>query len=142
MNPRTRQNLITAIHCDAVDAAKYSRFAARARMDDNWGLAKLFQESADIDRAEHFTREAELEHMISSSPDNLRAAVDTERTEIEKFDDFAEQATADGDLEAASVFRKIGRDKAQRLASFETALEELGVHSDIRTLSCELPKST
>lgn len=135
MNSRTRNNLITAMNCDATDAAKYSRFAVRARMDENWELASVFQESADIDRAEHFPSEAELEGIISDSPDNLRTAVDTERTEAAMLSKFAEQATTDGDLEAASVFRKISRDKTERLARFEAVLEELGVHSDVRTLS-------
>jgi rubrerythrin len=135
MNPRTRQNLITAMNCDALDAAKYSRFAARARMDENWHLARVFQDSADIDRADHFPSEAEVAGLISTSPDNLRSAVDTERAEAAMLRNFAEQATADGDLEAASVFRKVSRDKAERLARFEAVLEELGVHGDLRTLT-------
>ena len=126
---------MTAMNLDAMDAAKYSRFAARARMDENWPLARVFQESADIDRADHFPSEAELEGIISDSPDYLRAAVDKERTEASMLSKFAEQATADGDLEAASVFHKISRDKTERLARFEAVLEELGVHSDVRSLS-------
>ncbi|MFL6446707.1 MAG: hypothetical protein ACJ746_03335 [Bryobacteraceae bacterium] len=134
MNPRTRQNLITAMNCDATDAAKYSRFAARARLDENWQLARAFQDTADTDRAEHFPTEAELGGIILNSPENLRAAVDTERTEAAMLSTFAEQATADGDLEAASVFRKISLDKVERLARFEAVLGEMGVHGDVRTV--------
>lgn len=123
------------MNCDALDAAKYGRFAARARMEQDWQLARVFQDSSDIDRADHFQSEAELEGVISNSPDNLRAAVDTERREAAMLTNFADQAAADGDHEAASVFRKISRDKAERLARFEAELEQLGVNSDIRMLS-------
>lgn len=135
MSPRSKQNLLAAMQCDALDAAKYARFAARARMDDDWELAKVFQETGDSDRTEHFCKEAELEGLIASSPDNLRNAIDAETNEIEKFTEFARQATEDGDLGIASVFEQISRDKAERRMRFEAVLADLGLHSNPETIT-------
>ncbi len=135
MNPRTKNNLKAAMECDALDAAKYSRFAARARMDDDWELAEVFQEAADDDRTEQFGKEAELDGLISSSPDNLRNAIDAQRQEVGRFVQFAREAKQDGDLAAAALFEKISHDKAGRLARFEAVLAELGVHSNTQELT-------
>lgn len=135
MSPRTKQNLMAAMQCDALDAAKYARFAARARMDDDWELAKAFQETADTDRTEHFSKEAQLEGLIAGSPQNLRNAIDAEANEIEKFVKFARQATEDGDLGIASVFEQISRDKTERRARFEAVLADMGLHSNRQTVT-------
>jgi rubrerythrin len=125
---------MTAIECDALDAAKYSRFAALARMDDHWDLAQAFQETADLDRTQHFAKEAELEGLIASSPENLRNGIDTEMKEVKMYAQFAREATEDGDLQISAVFQRISRDKAERCARFEAVLGEMGLHSSIRTL--------
>ena len=134
MSPRTKQNLAAAMQCDALDAAKYARFAARARMDDDWELAKAFQETADTERTEHFSKEAELEGLIAKSPDNLRNTIDEETKEIERFTEFARQATEDGDLGIASVFEQISHDKAERRVRFEAVLADMGLHSNPQTV--------
>lgn len=135
MSPRTKANLMAAMQCDALDAAKYARFAARARMDGNWELAKAFQETADRHRTEDFSKEAELEGLVASSPDNLRDAIGAETKEVEKFTEFARQATEDGDLGIASVFGQISRDKIARRALLEAVLAEMGLHSNPETLT-------
>ncbi len=135
MSPRTKKNLTTATECDALDAAKYGRFAARARMDDDWELAKAFQATADSDRTEHFAKEAEMEGLVVSSPENLRNAIDAETREVEMFTQFARQATEDGDLGVASVFEQISRDKAKRRARFEAVLADMGLHSNPQTVT-------
>ena len=135
MSPRTKQNLMAAMQCDALDAVKFARFAARARMDDDWELAKAFQETADSDRTVHFSKEAELEGLIANSPDNLRNSIDEETKEIERFTEFARQATEDGDLGVASAFEQISLDKGERCARFEALLAEMGVHSNPQTLT-------
>jgi rubrerythrin len=135
MSPRTKKNLTAAMECDALDAAKYARFAARARMDDDWELARAFQETADSDRTEHFAKEAEMEGLIVSSPENLRNAIDAETREVEMFTGFARQATEDDDLGTASVFEQISRDKAERRARFEAVLADMGLHSNPQTVT-------
>lgn len=135
MSPRTKRNLNVALERDAVDAATYSRFAARARSEDEWNLAQAFQETADRDRADHFAKEAELERLIASSPDNLRNAIEVERKETKMYSEFAREAKEDGDLGVASVFENISRYKAERCASFERILEAMGVHSGVQSIT-------
>jgi rubrerythrin len=134
MNPRTNRNLAHAMECAAMDATEYNRFAARARMEDEWGLAKLFQDMADTDRTEYFPKEAELAGLIASSPDNLRNAMDSDRKEIKMFIRFASEAKEDGDADISSMFEKLGRDRANRYAQFEAALRTMGVHSNVWTV--------
>ena len=40
MKPKTQPNLTIAMQSEALAHAKYSRFAARARMDGEWELAR------------------------------------------------------------------------------------------------------
>jgi rubrerythrin len=122
------------MQCDALDAAKYGRVAARARMDSDWDLAEAFQETADDDRTEHFSKEAELGGLIANSAENLRNAIDAEAREVNLFTEFARQAREDDDLGIASVFEQIGHDKAERHARFEALLADMGVHSNPQTV--------
>lgn len=135
MSPRTKQNLVAAMQCDALNAAKFGRFAARARVDDDWELAKAFQETADSERTEHFSKEADVEGLVASSADNLRNTIDAETKEIQMVTDFARQATEDGDLAIALVFDQISRDKAERRARFEAVLADMGLHGNPQTVT-------
>lgn len=121
--------------CDALDAAKYRRFAARARMEEDWQLANAFQETAERDRTEHFCKEAELAGLIGNSAENLRNAIDEESEETLMFARFAQQAKEEGDLAIGSLFEAISRDKAARRAKFESILAEMGIHSNMHAVS-------
>jgi rubrerythrin len=134
MKLRTKTNLTTAMQCGSLDAAKYQGFAACARMDGDWELAKAFQDATDIDRTQHFSREAELEGLIADSPDNLRNTIDSEAKEAHMFAEFAREAMEDGDLNAAALFNRISRDKTESCSRFQAILAEMGLHSDPRNL--------
>lgn len=135
MRLRTKQNLFAAMQCDALDAAKFARFAMRARIDDDWELAKVFQETADTERTVHFSKKAELGGLIASSPENLRNAIDDEIKEVERFAEFAREAAEDRDFGIASVFEQISRDKAERRARFEAGLADMDLHSNPQTVT-------
>ena len=49
---------------EAFTHAEYLRFAAHARRNEYWDLAKLFQDAADTDRTEHFATEAEVAGLV------------------------------------------------------------------------------
>jgi rubrerythrin len=134
MSPRTKKNLDNAMQCDGVNAAKYCRFAAHARMEGESTLAVAFQEAADSDRTKHFAKEAQLEALVATSPDNLRKAIESEKKEIEMFTQFAREAAEDRDHLAAATFEGIVRDKATRCARFQAVLENMGVHSSLQTV--------
>jgi rubrerythrin len=132
-------NLTGAIECAAIDAAKYNRFAARARMESEWDLAKLFQEMADSDRLDSFAKEAKIAGLIASSADNLRNAMETDRKEVTMFNCFARQAREDGDVEIASLFETIERNRVKRYARLEAALGTMGIHSGVWTIDDSRP---
>ena len=56
MSPETERNLERAMALEAFANAKYTRFAACARMNENPDLASLFQTTADLDRIAHFRK--------------------------------------------------------------------------------------
>jgi rubrerythrin len=122
------------MECGALDAAKYQRFAACARMDGDWDLAKAFQDAADSDRTQHFSREAELEGVVGHNPDNLRNAIDAEKKEVDMFVQFAQEAIEDGDSNAAALFNRVSRDKTESCRRFQGMLEKMGFHSDVRNV--------
>jgi rubrerythrin len=134
MNPRTKKNLLSAMKSDAFESATYSRFAAHARADSDWDLAKVFQDSADGGGTVTFAREAALDGLVADSPENLRNALDEEMEEIKMYTQFAHEAETDGDLEAAEAFETIRREKANQYAKMQALLAEMGLHSHIKTI--------
>ncbi|MFZ0592123.1 MAG: hypothetical protein WAM39_16780 [Bryobacteraceae bacterium] len=122
MNPRTKQNLNIAMQSEAFALAKYLRFAAHARMNENWDLANLFQTAADTGRIEHFAKEADLAGLVTNEYDNLKDAMDEKRAQASMYDRFARQAIADGDTAAAELFEKIREENVTQALAFETTL--------------------
>lgn len=130
MKLRTKRNLTIALQSGALDAAKYHRFAACARMDGDCDLANAFEDAADTDRTDHFSKEAEMRGLLGHSGENLRNAIDAEASEMAMFAEFAREAMEDGDLNAAALFDRINRDKAEACSKFEGILAKMGLHSD------------
>ena len=123
------------MRCDAFDAAAYARFAARARIDGDWELATIFQKIADEDHTHYYSKEAEMDGPVASTAANLRNAIQTELSEANMFKRFAREANEDGDGGVATVFERVGIEKAADADRLEAALAELGVHSDFRTIT-------
>lgn len=106
MSPRTKQNLNTAMRTEAFTHAEYLRFAAHARVNENWALAQLFRVTADTDRTEHFAKEADLAGLAARDADNLRHAVEEKRAEAAMYKQFAKEATADADFFRSGTLRR------------------------------------
>ena len=100
----------------------------------DWGLAEAFQDAADGDRTQHFSKEAELEGVIGHSPDNLRNAIEAEVKEMNMFAQFAREAMEDGDSNAAALFDRVSCDKAESCRRFEAILGNMGLHTDPRNV--------
>jgi rubrerythrin len=131
MSPRTKKNLNAAMEYDALASAKHYRFAARARLDENWDLADAFQEAADDEMTEDFATEARLEGVVASSADNLRNAIETEKVRVQNYSQFAREAREDGDTNVAVAFERIGDEKETRRAEFERILEKMQVSGSV-----------
>src|SRR3954447_3157386 len=101
MKPGTLHNLTIAMQNEALAHAKYLRFAARARMEEDWDLARTFQNIAESDRTEYFAREAELAGFGKDTKENLRTAIDNHIDQVKMYTRFEEAANANGDAIAA-----------------------------------------
>ncbi|MFA6243630.1 MAG: ferritin family protein [Candidatus Hydrogenedentales bacterium] len=128
MNPQTRRNLVKAMRGEAFAFVKYTLFAQQARKNGREELATLFEKTAETERMEHFAEEAELAWLVGTDDDNLRNAIRGESFEVETmYREFAEEAAAAGDSEAASRFAEVGRDEMKHRDAFKAALEEFEV---------------
>ena len=129
MKRETQKNLTIAMQSEALAHAKYSRFAARARMDGEWELARTFQDIADSDRTEYFAKEAEVIGLGPDTGKNLRTAIEDHADQVKMYTRFKDAAAAISDSAADTLFEKVARDKMSRRADLEAALERLGCAS-------------
>ncbi|OMI34309.1 ferritin family protein [Streptomyces sparsogenes] len=124
---RTKANLDTAMHGEALAHAKYRLFAAHARQTGDTALARLFQGTADVELHEHFAGEAVLAGLVRTTKANLRKAIAGEHHEATVlYPGFAKRAAAVGDTTAARYFRDTAADEAKHEAAFRKALNKLG----------------
>lgn len=126
MNPQTRRNLVQAMRGEAFAYLKYTLFAKQARENGREALAVLYEKTADTERLEHFVEEAELAWLVGSDEENLRNAIRSENNEIDKmYREFADQALAVGEDDAAARFAEVGQDEMGHRDAFIAALEKL-----------------
>ncbi|MFF8946627.1 ferritin family protein [Streptomyces sp. NPDC014864] len=123
---RTRTNLDTAMHGEALAHAKYTLYAARARQTGNPALARLFEGTAGVELHEHFAGEAVLAGLVGTTRKNLGKAVTGERNEATTlYPGFANRTRAVGDTAVAGYFRDTAADEAKHAAAFQQALNKL-----------------
>ena len=126
LHPQTKANLSTAMHGEAFAFAKYTLFAEQARRNGNNELADLFEKTAKMEHLEHMREHAELAGVVSTDQENLKDAIKGEDYETKTmYPNFARQAKAVGDLDAANRFEEVGRDEAKHREDFEFALAAL-----------------
>ncbi|MFF4145549.1 ferritin family protein [Streptomyces sp. NPDC001698] len=123
---RTKANLDTAMHGEALAHAKYMLFAAQARQTGNSALARLFEGTANVELHEHFAGEAVLAGMVRTTKENLRKAISGEHNEATTlYPGFARRATAVGDTAVARYFRNTAADEAKHATAFQQTLNQL-----------------
>lgn len=124
--PQTRENLLAAMHGEAFANLKYRRFAEVARESGNESLAKLFEESANVEANEHFDREADALRLGGANAANLLDAMAGEKYENKTmYVEFAAQADKAGDAKTAAMFRQIAEDEGDHYARYKAAHDEL-----------------
>ena len=105
LNDQTMANLSTAMHGEAFAYAKYLLFADHARKSGHVQLANLLEQTAKIERFDHFSKEAKLAGVVGSDSDNLKDAISGENYETTTmYRQFAEQAEKVGDHDVAAQF--------------------------------------
>jgi rubrerythrin len=126
LHPQTKANLSTAMHGEAFAFAKYTMFAEQARRNGNTDLAELFEKTAKVEHLEHLREHAELAGVVGTDQENLKDSIKGEDYETRTmYPQFARQAKAVGDLDAAKRFEEVGRDEATHREDFEFALAKL-----------------
>ena len=121
MMTQTQKNLLKAFAGESQARNRYTQFAKMARKENLEWIARVFEETADNERA-HAEEEYELitekivtaEDTLSVKPfsrntlDNLKYAAEGEHHEwTEMYPSFEQQAKADGDKEAERLFREV-----------------------------------
>ncbi|MYT30263.1 rubrerythrin family protein [Streptomyces sp. SID8354] len=123
---RTRQNLSTALHDEALVSAKYTQFAKAATAHGNQALARLFTGTADVERREHFAGAAQLAGIVQPTRQNLTTAINGEQYESRiMYPTYARHAKAAGDAQAAELFTRNANDETAHARSFENARNQL-----------------
>src|SRR5579864_4634560 len=126
ISARTQENLSIAMHGEAFAYAKYLLYAEHARNHGHPELARLFEETAKVERLQHFAEEATLAGLVGSDADNLRDAIKGESYEVDTmYREFAEQAKTRNDPAAARRFEEVRQDEIGHRDAFKAALAKV-----------------
>lgn len=109
----TKADVLKAMHGEAFARAAYLAYGAQARTDRQSKIATLFDQTAEVERGEHFKLEAELIGLVGDDAANLTDAISGESYETTTmYPQFVAQAKAEGDTAAAALFTEIAADEA------------------------------
>ena len=120
---KTVDNLMAAFAGESQARNMYTFFAKVARKEGYHYIAKIFEETA-FNEMRHAYDEFKLAGKLGDTAANLRRAIGGEDYETTSmYPDFAEQAQADGNKEAAILFRMIARVEAEHRERYRQLLE-------------------
>lgn len=123
---RTKTNLDSAMHGEALAYAKYTLWGKRAADKGNPNVAHLFDGNAAVERQEHFAEQANLAGLVGTTRQNLTKAISGERYEsTTMYPTFAKRAKATGDTEAARLFSHNATDEAGHARAFQQAQDKM-----------------
>ena len=124
---KTTDNLKEAFAGESQARNKYTFFAEVARQEGYHYIAKLFEETAENEK-QHAKDHLIMLEGIGDTVANLKEAIGGENEETEDmYPTFAEEAEAEGNMEAAVSFTQIGkieghhRDRYKRLLAMVEA---------------------
>jgi rubrerythrin len=105
---KTEENLKAAFAGESQARNKYTYFAKVATKEGLHYIAKIFEETAE-NEMQHAKEEFKLLKGIGSTKDNLKEAMNGEHYEtVSMYPQFAKDAEAEGNKEAAVLFKTIG----------------------------------
>ena len=120
---KTEENLKAAFAGESQARNMYTYFAKVARKEGYHYIAKIFEETA-INEMRHAKDEFALLGGIGDTIANLKEAIAGEHHETTTmYPEFAEQADADGNKDAAILFRMIARVEAEHRDRYKKLLE-------------------
>lgn len=122
---RTVANLLAAFAGESQARNKYTFFASVARKEGWQEIAEVFEETARNEK-EHAEVILKLLQGIGDSKFNLKKAIEGESFEYQDmYPKFAEEAQAEGELEAVKFFQTVATVEEYHAARFKQLLDEL-----------------
>jgi len=119
----TQDNLMAAFAGESQARNMYTFYAQVARKEGYHYIAKIFEETA-LNEMRHAKDEFRLAGKLGDTAANLRAAISGEDHETKSmYPEFAAQAQAEGNKEAAILFRMIARIEAEHRDRYAKVLE-------------------
>ena len=120
---KTMENLMAAFAGESQARNKYTYWAKVARKEGYLYIANIFEETA-MNEMQHAKDEFKMAGGIGNTVENLKAAVEGEDYEVTTmYPEFAEQAMAEGNKEAAILFRMIAKVEAHHRDRYKRLLE-------------------
>jgi rubrerythrin len=120
---KTEKNLHDAFAGESMARNKYTYYAAVARKEGYHYIAKIFEETAENEKRhakDHFI----LLGGIGNTVSNLKDAIDGEHYETtDMYPTFAKEAEEEGNMEAANLFRQIGKVEEHHRDRYKRILE-------------------
>jgi len=122
---KTEENLKAAFAGESQARNKYTFFAKVARKEGYHYIAKIFEETADNERR-HAKDEFTLLGGIGDTAANLKEAIEGEMYEtITMYPEFAKEAEAEGNKQAATLFRQIARVEEHHRERYQKLLDRI-----------------
>ena len=122
---KTTDNLKAAFAGESQARNKYTYFAKVAREEGYHYIAKVLEETA-LNEVQHAKDEFKLLKGIGDTKTNLKAAIEGEQYEtITMYPEFAKDAEAEGNQEAAVLFKMIAKVEAQHRDRYQKLLTML-----------------
>jgi len=120
---KTQENLMAAFAGESQARNKYTFWAKQARKEGYHYIAKIFEETA-MNEMQHAKDEFKMAGGIGDTAANLKAAFGGEDYEVRSmYPEFAAQAQAEGNKEAATLFKMIIKIEAEHRDRYQKLLE-------------------
>jgi len=120
---KTKENLKAAFSGESQARNKYTYFAKVARKEGYHYVARIFEETA-YNEMQHAKDEFKLLNGIGDTAANLKEAIEGENYEtVTMYPGFAKDAEAEGNKEAAALFKMIARVEEQHRERYKKLLK-------------------
>lgn len=123
---KTEANLLVAFTGESQARNKYTYFAQKAKKDGYVQIAKIFEETADNEKAHAKIWWNLLYGAEKETNENLKDAAEGENYEwTQMYKDFAEEAKSEGFDQIAALFEMVGKIEQQHEERFKKLLSNL-----------------
>jgi len=120
---KTEDNIKAAFAGESQARNKYTYFAEVARKEGYHYIAKLFEETA-ANEMEHARDHFKLLNGIGTTAENLKEAIGGEQYETDDmYPTFAKEAEEEGNMQAAALFKMIGKIEDHHRERYQKLLE-------------------